>query len=366
MNSKLTLSRLLKSTNLFWLSIIVIVVLKFLLFTYLIVFFPDAHLGGGSDADYYHRYAINFGSFEVSDGSSFWPVLLRFFSDSGLYNRDIFSLILFVMSITLLPYLFYKLVKVQANIIKPVRAGSFLLIIFYPTLFYYSLDVYREVFMFGVLLLSLLVYKKSLEVNLLRSTIYFLIFLGLTFFLYMLRPYLGAALGVTPFVYLIFSKTKKYIKSWIFLYFGILVLAKVTGVIDPILDYRAGFQSGGSTLGIGLLDKNPIMFLVYYLYSLFGQLFGLFLVNIIAVLVFLLESVPFIIAFIYLLKNIRFMTRFSSFLLIFFIIYTTVWVLGNDNLGTAVRLRIPSYFSIFACMFIVYQMKSKFSFNKIV
>jgi len=148
----------------------------------------------------------------------------------------------------------------------------------------------------------------------------------------------------------------------------VLVLAKVSGVIDPILLYREsdGFSGGGATLDIGLLDKNPIMFLVYYLYSLFGQLFGLFLVNVNAVLVFFLESVPFILAFIYLFKNIRFMTRFSSFLLIFFVIYTTIWALGNDNLGTAVRLRIPSYLAIFACMFIVYQVKTKLSFNKII
>jgi hypothetical protein len=221
--------------------------------------------------------------------------------------------------------------------------------------------------MFTVLLLSLLLYKKILEVNWLRGNVYFLIFLGLAFFLFLMRPYLGAALGLTPFVYLIFAKTKRYIKTWIVLYFVALVLAKVSGVIDPILLYRGdGFETGGSTLGIGLLDKNPIMFLIYYLYSLFGQLFGLFLVNISAVLVFFLESVPFILAFIYLFKNIRFMTRFSSFLLIFFVIYTTIWVLGNDNLGTATRLRVPSYLVIFACMFIVYQVKTKLSFNKII
>jgi len=167
---------------------------------------------------------------------------------------------------------------------------------------------------------------------------------------------------------LIFSKTKKYIKEWIILYFVVLILAQVSGVLDPLFEYRgsSGFDSGGSTLGIDLLNKDPVTFLVYYLFSLFGQLFGLFLVNIGTVLVFFLESVPFIFAFVYLFKNIRFMTRFSSFLLVFFVIYTTIWVLANDNLGTAVRLRIPSYLAIFACMFIVYQVKTKLMFNKII
>ncbi len=40
-----------------------------------------------------------------------------------------------------------------------------------------------------------------------------------------------------------------------------------------------------------------------------------------------------------------------------FIIYTTIWVIGNDNLGTAVRLRFHSYMAIFICFFIVYQNK---------
>ena len=357
--------QLIKSTKTLWLLVIVILMLKVLFFMYLKLFVEGAIFGGGSDADYYHSYALGYGG---DSAANFWPEILRFLNEVGLYNRDIFSLILFVTSFTLTPYIYYKLVKIQANGIKPVKVGSVFLIIFYPTLFYFTVDVYREVFMFTVLLLSLLLYKKILEVNWLRGNVYFLIFLGLAFFLFLMRPYLGAALGLTPFIYLIFSKTKKYIKAWIIIYFVALVLAKVSGVIDPILLYREGdgFSGGGATLGIGLLDKNPIMFLVYYLYSLFGQLFGLLLVNVNAVLVFFLESVPFILAFIYLFKNIRFMTRFSSFLLIFFVIYTTIWALGNDNLGTAVRLRIPSYLAIFACMFIVYQVKTKLSFNKII
>jgi len=356
--------QLFKSTQTLWLLVFVILMLKISLFTYLSIFIEGTIFGGGSDADYYHQFALGL---RGDHSPNVWPYMLRFLNEIGLYNRDIFSLILFVTSFTLVPYIYYKLVKIQDNSINPVKAGSVLLIIFYPAFFYFTLDVYREVFMFTILLLSLLLYKKILEVNWLRGNVYFLIFLSLAFFLFLLRDYLGVALGLTPFVYLIFSKTKKYIKSWIILYFSLLILAKVSGVIDPMLVYREsnGFDNGGTTLGIGLLNQDPITFLVYYLYSFFGQLFGLFLVNITAVLVFFLESVPFIVAFVYLFKNIRFMTRFCSFLLVFFVIYTTVWVLANDNLGTAVRLRVPSYLVIFACMFIVYQVKTKLSFKKL-
>jgi len=40
-----------------------------------------------------------------------------------------------------------------------------------------------------------------------------------------------------------------------------------------------------------------------------------------------------------------------------------LWI-HPDNLGTAVRLRVPSYLVIFACMFIVYQEKIKLTYFK--
>jgi len=350
--------RLIKSSKTFWLLVIVIMMLKSLFYMYLNLYDFGVMFGGGNDADYYNNYALGVVGGEPPN---FWPVILRFLNEIGLYNRDMVTLILFAISFTLIPYIYYKLVKLQDNRINPVRAGSVLLIIYYPSFFYFTLDVYREVFMFTILLLSLLLYKKILEVNWLRGNVYLLIFLSLAFFLYLIRPYLGVALGLTPFVYLIFSKTKKYFKSWIILYFVALILAQVSGVFDALFVYRSsiGFEKGGTTLGLDMINKDPVTFLIYYLYSVFGQLFGLFFVNKSAVLVFFLESVPFIVALVYLFKNIKFMTRFSSFLLVFFVIYTTVWVLSNDNLGTAVRLRVPSYLVIFACMFIVYQVKTK-------
>jgi hypothetical protein len=289
---------------------------------------------------------------------------LRFLNEIGLYNRDVLSLVLLFISLTLMPYLYYKLVKDRDYSIKSVKAGSVFLIVFYPTIFFLTIDIYRDTFIFFLVLLSLWIYKIMLEVGGRKGFIYFLIFLSLTFFLFLLRPYLGVALAITPFVYIIFVKTKKYTKTWLFLYFLVLVLVKVLGLIDPILLYREGdvFNQGGSSLGVNLLDANTFMFIVYYLYSLFIQLFGIFFISFNSILVFILESVPFIFALFYVFKNMRFVTKFASFLLVFFVIYSTIWLLGNDNLGTAVRLRVPSYLVIFACMFIVYQEKVKLTF----
>ena len=347
-----------------WVLVVVALLCKIAYFIYYKTFISGTIFGGGNDSDYYNGYAL--GDYTVA--VNFWPVILRFLNEMGFYNRNVITWITFVTSITLIPYLFYKMVKIQAEEIKPVMAGSFFLIIFYPTMFYLTIDIFREVYMFTVLLLCLLLYKKLLETNWQKGLVYIFIYLGLTYFLYLMRPYLGFALALTPFVYLILSKTKRYIMAWVILYFVALFFVKSYGGLDILLNYRENFfffARGESTIGIGLLDKNPIMFLVYYFYSLLLQLFSLYMVNINVFLVFFFESVPFILAFIYLFKNIKFMNRFVSFLLTFFVIYTTIWLLGNDNLGTAVRLRIPSYLVIFACMFIIYQTKVVFDYEKI-
>jgi hypothetical protein len=349
-----------RSSKNLWFLVGAVLMLKILFFLYLTLLFEGNLFGGGNDSKYYHAYAVG----NIDNAVNFWPIMLRFLNEIGLYNRDILSLVLFITSVTLTPYLYYKLVKDSDYSIKLVKAGAVFLIVYYPTIFFLTIDIYRDTFMFFILLLSLWIYKIMLEVGGWKGFTYFLTFLSLAFLLFLLRPYLGVSLALTPFVYLIFLKTKRYVKTWLFLYFLVLVLVKALGLIDPILLYREAdvFNHGGSSLGINLLNTNSFTFIFYYLYSLFAQLFGLFLISFNAILVFILESVPFIFALFYVFKNIRFVTKFASFLLVFFVIYTTVWLLGNDNLGTATRLRIPSYLVIFACMFIMYQEKVKLTF----
>jgi len=356
-----------------WLLVFIAMGLKIVFFIYYQSFIEGTVFGGGNDGDYYHNYALGYDvrtNVPVDFAANYWPVILRFLNENELYNREVLSLILFVMSLTLTPYIYYKMVKIQANEIKLVVAGSFLLIIYYPTIFYLTLDIFRDVLMFTILFFSFLLYKKILESNQVRVRVraYFFIYLGLAYFLYLMRSYLGFAMALTPFVYLILMKTRTYLKTWIIIYFVALVLINVSGAFDQILIYREAFvifDRGGSTLAIRLLDQGPIMFVFYYIYSILGQLFGLFFVNINSYLVFILETVPFIVALIYVFKNIKFMNKFAIFLLTFFTIYTTIWLLGNDNLGTAVRLRIPSYLVIFACMFIIYQTKIVVGYEKI-
>ena len=61
---------------------------------------------------------------------------------------------------------------------------------------------------------------------------------------------------------------------------------------------------------------------------------------------------------IYVIKNIKLADGFVRFLIIFFVIYASVWLIGNDNLGTAVRLRIYNYLAIYISFFYILRLKS--------
>lgn len=58
-----------------------------------------------------------------------------------------------------------------------------------------------------------------------------------------------------------------------------------------------------------------------------------------------------------------FSNKFVDYLVVFFVAYTTIWLIGNDNLGTATRLRMFSYISILIAFFIVYQNKMACTFK---
>ena len=133
-----------------WFLVGVVLILKILFFLYLTLLFEGNLFGGGNDANYYHAYAVGY----VNNAVNFWPVMLRFLNEINFYNRDLLSFVLFVNSVTLMPYLYYKLVKDRDYSIKPVKAGAVLLIVFYPTIFFLTIDVYRDVFMFTMVLLS--------------------------------------------------------------------------------------------------------------------------------------------------------------------------------------------------------------------
>ncbi|MBZ0333210.1 hypothetical protein [Marinobacter sp. AL4B] len=322
---------------------------------YFVISGSGVETGGASDADYYHAYAIG----NVNNVVNFWPVILRFLNDIGLYDRQNIAIITFLLSLTLIPILLYKIILQEGFLFK---SKLFLYVYFvfslYPTLYIFTLDVYRDIAMFTVLLISWYFLRRYYN-NKVLGFYNLVAFFALGYLCYLLRPYLGFSVVVSFFIYNLYSKTARYTRLWVIFYFISLMVFQSLGLFNEITEYRGldGFTGGGSTLGIGLHGRSPVVFAGLYVLSFLGQVFGLFIVNAYAVALFIIETIPFILALRYVIKNKKNSTPFCHYLLVFFVIYTTVWVVGNDNLGTAVRLRFHSYMAIFICFFIVYQNK---------
>ncbi len=344
------------SNRSFYILAFVIFIIKILVYFYFKSSEQGLGLGGGSDANYYHAYAIGVASSAVN----FWPVILRFMHDVGLYDRENIAVVLFLLTVTYVPYVLYKTI-VYKEFSEKTKLFLYVYFVFsiYPTLYLFTLDIYRDVFMFMVLLVSWFFLRRYYNNN--GMSFYnIVLFFILGYLCFLLRPYLGFAAVAAFFLYYFYTKTSKYTWLWIVTYALFLMVFQGLGLFSGLTEYRGvdGFTDGGSTLGIGLDGRSPVVFLGLFIVSFFAQVFGFFLVNTYAVILFIIESIPFLLALRYIFKNKIYMSRFCHYLLAFFVIYTTIWVISNDNLGTAVRLRFHSYMAIFICFFIVYQNKS--------
>lgn len=130
------------------------------------------------------------------------------------------------------------------------------------------------------------------------------------------------------------------------------------GLLKPLVYYRSLFEGvqGGSNLGVQF--DSVLSFIPDFMNSLFSQLFGFFYPNLGSVLLFVLESVPFCFGFVYLVRNRKFSNGFIDFIVVFSIVYSIIWVLGNDNLGTAMRLRMYSYVGVLIACALISQRKA--------
>lgn len=311
-------------------------------------------LGGGNDSDYYHDYALGY----IDIAVNIWPVILRFFNDLGFYSRDGISYLFLFINLFIIPFLVAKLSGLNFKKDQKYYLYSTLLCLIYPTLFFYTFDIYRDVFMVLSFLVGCWVVRKSLSSSsfIAFSFLYILaIFIGL--FLLALRPYLGYAFLLALILWKI-KFTKKRIFLFAVLYFFALFVANYLGLFERITDYREIFEEdmqGASNLGLDFSD--PVIFLPNFILSTLGQLFGLYLVNPFAVLLFLIETIPILFMLIYIFKNIHYADKFIRFLIMFFVLYASVWLIGNDNLGTAVRLRLYNYLGVYICFFYILRLK---------
>lgn len=312
-------------------------------------------LGGGSDADYYHTYATG----GVNLATSIWPVILRYLNDINLYSRDFISYMLFFLSLSVIPIVVARLAGIGLRGNQKYYFYIFLICLLYPTLYFFTFDIYRDVFMVLIFLIGCLAVKASLTTNnLLKFIFLFLVSIFIGLFLAALRPYLGVAfIGALFLWHIRFTKRRVILLS--ILYLLALFIANYIGVFDAITEYREAFEEGegGSTLGLNF--SNPILFIPNFILSTLGQLFGLYITNPLAIVLLFIETVPFFFMLIYVIKNVKLADSFVRFLIIFFILYASVWLIGNDNLGTAVRLRMHNYLAIYISFFYILGLKSQ-------
>ena len=343
---------MMKLNNKYWVLFLSLFFIKLVVFVVLI---KKIYLG--ADADYYHLYVLGI----ENKYYSFWQTMLVFLNDVGFYNREYLKLTLFFISSLFIPLLF------AYNIQKDFKKNEFWFVCFiasfYPSLYYFSLDIYRDIFMVLIFLIAITFLKLSLNSkNKMFSILFILLFIGISFHLISWGPYLGAALIVSFFIS--FFIKYFFVKHIVIFYISTLISIYYFGLMDPLLSYRGanGFELGNTSFHIGLIDKNILEFFILYVYNIFLQLFGIYFVNIKSVFVFLLETVPFVIAIFYLFKNKKYINDYHIFLLLFFTFYTTIWLLGNDNLGTAIRLRLFSYIVIHLICLDIYFFKKKKEF----
>jgi hypothetical protein len=325
----------------------IIVIAKILALFFLKIYPPD-FLPVGGDADFYDQFALG----EADFVTSIWPILLRSLDEAGLYNRVAITGVLFSISTLITPFVFASLLPKIIDASDPRKYkraywGVATLIAIYPTLFIFSLDIYRDAIMVFLVGICMYTIKKYIAEHRLKSILIFAMIGLLIYLVYLFRPYLGLSLLAAFFLYRINIRKLKntYV---IVIYLLLLMIASSIGALDSILEYRGGdgFEVGGSSLGIGLIGKSPIEFILLYVYSVVLQFFGLYIISINAFIFFVIESLFIIYCIIYIIKNNKYLTPFLRYLLLFSIVYGTIWTLGNDNLGTAIRLRMYDYLAI--------------------
>lgn len=350
------------SNKALFLCIVYLVFLKVFFYFLIKNDYISVELGGGSDAGYYHNYALGYDDVAVN----FWPVILRFLNDFGFYSRDGISYLFLFINLFIIPFLVGKLSGLNFQNSQKYYLYSVLLCLIYPTLFFFTFDIYRDVFMVFTFLVGCLIVKKSLNSdNFIVFSFFYILAILIGLFLLALRPYLGYAFLLALVLWKI-KLTKKRIFFFAILYFFALFIANYIGIFERLTEYRSGFVEGegGSTLGLDF--SNPVMFIPNFILSILGQLFGLYITNPLALALLFIETIPFMFMFFYILKNIKYADSFIQFLIVFFVLYASVWLIGNDNLGTAIRLRLYNYLAIYICFFYILKLKSTYKIGKVI
>ncbi len=306
----------------------------------------------GNDSNLYHRFAVR----EQSAGGNvnIWPGVLRALNDVGLYDRTTISFLLLALTVTILPLILAGCLRptLGRRLNRQQRRTRWMFVLFviaYPSLFLFSLDLYRDpvivcLFALGTYFATFVLQGRSWV----SKAIGALFFAAVSYLAFGFRNYLGVAMVLSLPLALVFDARRT---GAVFLVPALLLSAAVVhsaGWLDPLLLYRGefGFERGSTSFGIGIAGSSTTAFLGLWLLSIAYQVLGLYVTSPLLGLLFLLESVPILIMLKGIVRQRFALGRTAIYVLTFVTLYTAVWTLGNDNMGTALRLRIPTYVGI--------------------
>ncbi len=305
-------------------------------------------VGWSSDGDYYNDFALGLIN---SDPTSYWPVLLRLLDAINLYDRSVVVKALVFANTVLIPYLSYVLSRrLGAGVVYSMIAALFVQIM--PANFLISMDIYRDnIFILLALVASLLLAGDARKMGLVPEA---LMLMALAYVGYLFRPYFGVSL-ILAYIAVVLSggHFRVGVLGWFSLSVLGLYFLKYFGLLDSIINYRGveGFELGGSSFGIGFVGKGFVEFYFLYLLNWIYQFFGFYLSDgFLSLIFFVLESLPLILGFWLYRSEIPALGRCGAFVILFTVIYCAIWVMGNDNFGTAVRLRLPVYVLLYSLL----------------
>jgi hypothetical protein len=300
-----------------------------------------------TDADYYDWFALGISSVAYS----IWSDILKALNEFELYNRNVVRVTIYSLSALLIPFVYASLlphVRLSNHLEKYYKIYwlTVLYISIYPTLNLFALDVFRDAIMVLLVGLTFCVIKVHDSKSGALKYSWLLLIGCLIYTVYLFRPYLGAALLVA--YVLRAMQIYRINKIWIVgLYLVTLLILRSLGALDFLLNYRAGFEgTSGSTLNLSLLGDNSFQFLLNYFLSILYQFFGLYINSAQLLALFLLESIVIIVSLVYIYLKRAFVTKNEEYLILFAAVYAAIWTFINDNMGTAIRLRMFDYITI--------------------
>jgi hypothetical protein len=314
-------------------------------------------VGGTSDADYYDAIALG----SIVDPNP-WGQFLKSLNDLGFYDRQRIALVVALINATLVPWLFCKIIASKnLDSMSFLDLATVFFVCIYPTIIYYTTDIYRDIpmitiYLVGVWMVRVLMEREWSGGRLREIALQVVVFSVCVGVLYMLRFYLAAAMVIALVACFMFDLSRNVLVP-LGIFLLIFTVAGSVGVFDWMkIDYRLTYADAGSGFGIDFSHGN---FWVNFMDSLVKGLYGFYFKSRLSIVMFVVESLPALLATVYVVVNRKHIDRFVSFLLIFFVAYASIWVIGVDSLGTAARYRVFNYLAIMLSASVVYKNKQR-------